>query len=312
MPPGSISAADDALLELEEAQDQFPAPSSDGAVFQIGNLDMIRNSTPRAPSIHASEVASTVGSTVMEGRDAFLKSITFWKSSSGDGPQQTSWAIKFLDPNSPDNNNGEDESAAHSILALNRKYTKPKDWLKKKVLGIDPSKSRLYVDSVGGVVTYSRIQFGDYLKLINGTSVKDLADSAQNDTENGALTSTAATEYMETCLERDGYLSIVTENKEMGDDILIQATIIKPKPNMKFKDMGMEVWWWGYLCVRGIEEGSIFEPTVLRETDHIVAVNDISCREMRPDAFATAIDRLDSDITITVLRRKQRWGGKFS
>jgi hypothetical protein len=306
-------AQDDASDLAEEAEDQFPAPGGEeeghGAPIQVmfDNMEMIRNSARRPPSIHASELASTVGSTVMGGRDAFLKSITFWKKEGQDNNlvDEMDWAINFLDPN-------DENSVASNALPVDSRKRKPKDWLKKAILGREPTKSRIYIDTVGGVLTLSRLQFGDYLKSVNGKSVKDLEQEGEI-TQDGSLAGVTAYKYMETCIERDGYLSIVTENKESGDDILIQATVIKPRPNMRFKDMGIEVWHWGYLCIRHIDKGSIFEPTVLRSNDHIVSVNNINCSELRPDAFATVMDRLgSSDITITVLRRKQRWGGKFS
>lgn len=69
------------------------------------------------------------------------------------------------------------------------------------------------------------------------------------------------------------------------------------------------VWYWGFLCIKSIKEDSIFEKTALKWTDQITAINDIDCQEMHPEQFAKAVKELPYDVTLTVLRRKQRWIG---
>jgi len=74
----------------------------------------------------------------------------------------------------------------------------------------------------------------------------------------------------------------------------------------------MVVWHWGYLCVKSIDKNSIFRKTVLKSTDHIVSINDIPCHKMKPETFVRIVNELPYDITLTVLRRKERWSGFFS
>ena len=85
---------------------------------------------------------------------------------------------------------------------------------------------------------------------------------------------------MDECIEKEGVLNIVTENN-MGGDILLHITIIKPRRDMTYHELGLLVWNWPYLCVHQINEGSIFEHTPIREMDQIRAINDIDCSKMR-------------------------------
>ena len=119
-----------------------------------------------------------------------------------------------------------------------------------------------------------------------------------------------ALDKMRDCFDKDGVLSISTANKE-GSDIMVQATIIKPRSDMKYEEMGMVVWFWGYLCIKSIDKDSVWKNTVLNPTDHIVSINDIECEKMSPEGFAQCINEIPGDITITVLRRKQRVSGRF-
>eukprot|EP00934_Nitzschia_sp_Nitz4_P001930 Nitzschia sp. Nitz4//scaffold39_size137210//34410//35183//NITZ4_003193-RA/size137210-processed-gene-0.56-mRNA-1//-1//CDS//3329550365//1930//frame0 len=248
---------------IDEESDAFPTSGPTRAFhFDIGALNMVSNSArPGPPSVATTELASVVGSVVGRPRDAFLKGMTF-------GPD-SEWAVEFVE-------GGE-------IGGIFKKRVKP----------------RLYVDTVGGVFTASRIQNGDYLRTINGEKVAYGTSPEE------------ATQRMKEALEKDGILSISTANKNLGNDILVQATIIKPSEETKFEDMGMVVWFWGYLCVREIDPEGFFSHTVLRPTDHIVSINDIECENLRPAQFATIFDGLEREVTITVLRRKQRWGGSF-
>lgn len=115
---------------------------------------------------------------------------------------------------------------------------------------------------------------------------------------------------MNECLEKDGVLNIVTENPH-GDDILIHVTIIKPRHDMNYDELGLVVWNWPYLCVRQINEGSIFRHTPIQEMDQIAAINDIDCSKMRTKAFAQCVGELPTEITITLIRRKHRYTGSF-
>ena len=118
------------------------------------------------------------------------------------------------------------------------------------------------MESVNGCFAWSKIQEGDNLKTINSKKIGPSYNAER------------AVEYMNQCLENDGFLSVSTGDKE-GDDILVEATIIKPRSDMTYEDMGMVVWHWGYLCIKSIDKSSIWRKTVLKSTDHIIAVNDI-------------------------------------
>lgn len=65
------------------------------------------------------------------------------------------------------------------------------------------------------------------------------------------------------------------------------------------------------LCIKSIDKDSLFRKTVLKSSDHIVSVNDILCDDMTPEQFAHVVSGLKDEITITVLRRKQRLSGMF-
>jgi type II secretory pathway component PulC len=146
---------------------------------------------------------------------------------------------------------------------------------------------------------YSHFQSGDHLLSIN----KQVIDPRE-------MTPDEARSYMNDCLTKDGVLNVVTENPN-GDDILINVTVIKPRRSMNYEDLGLIVWNWPYLCVRQINEGSIFEHTPVQETDQIVAINDIDCSKMRTRAFATCVEELPTELTITLIRRKHRYTGSF-
>jgi hypothetical protein len=160
-------------------------------------------------------------------------------------------------------------------------------------------RQKLYIDSVEGIFALSRIQEGDYLKSINQKRCGP------------SLNAERALERMNQFLENEGVLSVAVENKAQGDDILVQATIIKPRPNMTYEDLGMVVWVWGYLCIKSIDKQSIFKHSVLKSTDHIISINDIVCDGVTPEQFADIIQALPLEVTLTVLRRKQRLSGMF-
>lgn len=65
------------------------------------------------------------------------------------------------------------------------------------------------------------------------------------------------------------------------------------------------------LCIKSIDKDSIFKHTVLKPTDHIISINGIVCDNVQADAFAHVVQELTNEITITVLRRKQRFSGMF-
>lgn len=160
-------------------------------------------------------------------------------------------------------------------------------------------KQIIEIDSISGIVALSKLQIGDRVKYING---KKLGPSYNAE---------RATQQIEKVLKRgDGYLSITTGNSE-GIDILVQVTVIKSKPTLTYKDLGLIVWYWGTLCVKSISKDSIFHHSVLKSGDAIVSINDIDCQSVTAEGFEHIINELPKEITIVVKRGKQRWTGKF-
>lgn len=107
-------------------------------------------------------------------------------------------------------------------------------------------------------------------------------------------------------------LSSTTLKTSEGDDIVINVTVIKPRPEMTYDDLGLVVWNWPYLCVKEVREGSIFKHTAVQETDQIAAINDIDCSKMREKAFARCASELPAEITITLIRRRHRYTGSYT
>ena len=108
----------------------------------------------------------------------------------------------------------------------------------------------------------------------------------------------------------EGILNIITENPH-GDDIILHITVIKPRRDMDYTELGLVVWNWPYLCVHQVKEGSIFEHTPIREMDQITAINDIDCSKMREGGFAQCVAELPVELTISLVRRKHRYSGSF-
>jgi len=227
---------------------------------------------PPGPASEASTLATALASeinSVMHGpKDAFLRSVTFYKDRPEDNVDN--WSLTLLDPPS-----------------------RP-----ARRFGRGRKPARLIVGSVGGVVTLSSIREGDDLKSINGRKIGPSYNADR------------AMLLMDECLEEEGFLSIAVGNDE-GEDILIQVTVIKPCPHMKYEEMGMIVWKWGVLCIKEIAKDSIFKHTVLKEADHIISINDIVCEKMTPEDFAHVLSELPKEVHILIRRGRQRWSGKF-
>jgi hypothetical protein len=165
-----------------------------------------------------------------------------------------------------------------------------------------PKKRRkqiIEIDEIGGVVALSKLKLGDRLKYINGKKMGPSYNAER------------ATQYLQSCLlQTQGFLSVAVGNDE-GNDVLVQATVIKPNPNTTYEEMGMIVWVWGCLCIKSIANNPLFRQTVLKSSDHIVSINDIDCEDVTPEGFAHIVNELPIEITIVVKRGKQRWTGKF-
>ena len=274
--------ADNYDIDEEEEADAFPVSSGvgtggimidrDSMAMLSSNQNPFSSNVPSvANSASVTELASLVGSTVGMPKEAFLKSITFFKEQVD--TSDTGWGIQLSDR----------IGSFKGFRGLGKRKT-----------------NRVFVDSVSGFMALSKIEEGDYLKTINGQSVGSSVNAER------------ALQRMHNALDQDGYLHLTVKNREQyTDDILIHITVVKPDPDMKYEDMGAVVWFWGYLCVKSIKEDSVLSKTALRETDHIVSVNDISCQGLEVEQFKEIIDALPFELTFTVLRRKQRISGKF-
>jgi len=158
-------------------------------------------------------------------------------------------------------------------------------------------KPRFYIAEMHGILTESKLLPGDYIKSVNGRRLSPLLPPDQ------------AVQQMRTWYDKDGYLSIVAATND-GDDIVVEATIVIP--SLLYDTCGMIVWYWGYLCIKEIGKESPLFPTVLRETDHLKAINDVVLDKVTPERFASALDSfVNQPVTLSVLRRKQRATGKF-
>ena len=319
---------------------------------RIQQIDISR--IPRGPAGPPSEastistvLASEVGSFVHDPRDAFLRSITFYR------PKRRTNRGILCDINEDDDGEGTRASSrgrADWTLTLRDPPARrrPSRSGGRRSLSRAPSFGRsqpkLLIDEVGGTVALSSIKPGDELRSINGKKIGPSYNAGR------------AMLYLDECWKEDGYLSVAVGNEE-GDDILVQVTVIKPRPDMTYEDLGMVVWKWGVLCIHQINKDSvsryprtpavcsyahhqiparfhmiytytcactivcssllimchkqIFKKTVLKEADHIISVNDISCDKMTPEGFVHVVNELPKEIHILVRRGKQRWSGKF-
>ena len=197
------------------------------------------------PSV-ATELASSIGSVVHNGEDAFLRSITFKK----DKPEQeTVWDVQLKDPTSSEKS------------------------------------KKLIIDRIGGIACVSKIQVGDRLKCVNGKKIGPSYNAER------------AMALMKKSMEIDNYLSIMVGNKE-GADTLVQCTIIKSSPLLKYKNCGLVVWYWTNLVIKSIDRNSIFYNSALKSTDQIISINDIVLENAKPEEFAHCFDNLSYDVTM--------------
>jgi len=273
-------------------------------------------------SAATTQLATDVGSTIVRSRIPFLKSVTFFdpkifyrKEDEEDemaakedeangtttGEEEVDditveinnlhhWDIHLQDPPSD-----ETTMKGGGAIILRQKFTQSKIGT---ILKLNKT-PRFIVTDFEGLLEYSSFQCGDFLLSINKHIMDPRVTSAQD-----------ARDFMYECLEEEGVLNIVTENPH-GDDILINVTVIKPRRDMNYEELGLVVWNWPYLCVRQISEGSIFQHTPIQEMDQIAAINDIDCSKMRTKAFAQCVSELPTELTITLIRRKHRYTGSF-
>ena len=225
-PPANMAEEDcDTITELRPGGGLGETTTFDLRSMELPHQQANVASIPRGPPGPASEastlataLASEINSVMHGPKDAFLRSVTFYKDRPEDNVDN--WSLTLLDPPSrPGRRLGRASS-----------------------FGRKPA--RLIVGSVGGVVTLSSIREGDELKSINSRKIGPSYNADR------------AMLLMDECLEKEGFLSIAVGNDE-GDDILIQVTVIKPYPEMTYEEMGMIVWKWGVLCIKEIAKDSV-------------------------------------------------------
>ncbi|KAG7337963.1 hypothetical protein IV203_032096 [Nitzschia inconspicua] len=272
-----------------------PPASTEDQVFVIDNLpgslrDQVRTIQPaehsgddndsfHAPSVDTTYLASSVGSVVGPTRTAFLRSVTFSK----DEPDDLRWDITFSDDLPEEHNNGGGRKMQKSFLGLRRNKT-------------------VMVASISGHMRLSKIQVGDVVTKINHKTIGPSYNAErvskllqqQQDPSNG-----------------NNIISIQTGN-ENGIDTIVQVTIIKPRPDMTAKELGLGVWWWRGLCVRYITPKTLAAMTALKGDDELESVNDIILEDnVTPEGFERIVKELPCEVTIVVKRGKQRWSGQF-
>lgn len=156
------------------------------------------------------------------------------------------------------------------------------------------------IETMTGVIAESKLQIGDRIKSVNAKKIGFSYNASR------------AMKLIDESVKRDGWLCLEVGNAA-GEDILVQATLIKPRPDMTCREMGLTAWIWGPLCIHEIAKESLFASSVLKEADEILSVNDIDCwgTKVAPEAFHNIIDQLPREVTVIVKRGKQRWTGKF-
>eukprot|EP00984_Skeletonema_dohrnii_P001639 scaffold527_cov133-Skeletonema_dohrnii-CCMP3373.AAC.2 len=280
-------------------------------------------------SAATTQLATDVGSTVVRSRIPFLKSVTFFdpeiyyrkdEAAAEEGNDTTDNVDDENNNTDVDDDDVDDDdddvtveinNIQHWDVHLQDPPSENEDNQTKKSLRQKISQSklgtvlklnktpRLIIQDYEGLLEYSSIQSGDSLLSINKHVIDPRTTTAQD-----------ARRFMNECVEEEGVLNIVTENPH-GEDVLINVTVIKPRRDMNYNELGLVVWNWPYLCVRQINEGSIFEHTPIQEMDQIAAINDIDCSKMRTKAFAQCVLELPVELTITLIRRKHRYTGSF-
>ena len=340
--------ADEEYDTFDDTTDAAGAISSSSSnnflLFDAASIAHVNATASAAASPHSAasrgtrsaattQLATDVGSTVVRSRIPFLKSVTFFdphiyyrkEEAASAGEEQengTTGAEAEENGNTEEeivdvDNYLDDDDVTVEINNLQHwdiylqdppyeERHKKKNILHQKftqskigtVLKLNKT-PHFIVQDFEGLLEYSSFQSGDSLLSINKLVMDPRVTTAQD-----------ARNFMNECVEKEGVLNIVTENPN-GDDILINVTVIKPRREMNYNELGLIVWNWPYLCVRQVNEGSIFEHTPIQEMDQIAAINDIDCSKMRTRAFAKCVSELPTELTITLIRRKHRYTGSF-
>lgn len=268
---------------MSTTEAQSSSANESATIITFDNIPRsLRRGPPSVANTAATTLASESGSVLGPPANAFSRSITFFKpktskeneeNGSGGDSNEGSWNVVLMDPPTP--------SSSRNRFARSSK-----------------DNQKLLIESLEGTAALGRLEPGDALKKINGKRIGPSYNAQR------------AMELMREKYNEEGFLSIAVGNDD-GDDVLVQATLIKPKAKMTAEDLGITVWKWGVLVIKEIEPESLFSHTVLKATDHLTSINDILCEDMDPDTFHNLVKEFPSEITIVVKRGKQRWTGKF-
>mmetsp|Transcript_54649 Transcript_54649/g.132721 ORF Transcript_54649/g.132721 Transcript_54649/m.132721 type:complete len:343 (+) Transcript_54649:77-1105(+) len=295
--PAGLVALGSGRPRNDDDNDDDAAAHTDDEVGS-GQNDSVGNFSAGQLSVDTTRIASSVGSIVRASREAFLRSVTFMK----DQPDDLVWDLVFQDPT-----NQYKRSLSGTILQSFSRRGSDDENIVSNNGGTDLSIRRkkkksdqlVKIASIGGHLSLSKLQVGEVVTKINS---KKIGPSYNAQRCNDLLNKFLDTE--------DGIVSVQTGN-DGGIDTIVQVTVIKPDPKMTCKDLGLTVWFWRGLCIKGIDPGSMFSHTALKMDDELERVNDIDVQNLQPEAFHRIIDELPYEVTIEVKRGKQRWSGMF-
>jgi hypothetical protein len=303
-----------------------------------------------APSIDTTVLASSVGTRVGPTRNAFLKCVAFHL----DEPHDLQWDIVFSDDNI---NNDNDHTNTNVMNGNGQSQRRDIGKGLSNLLGGRIRRGRgrgrgaVYIESISGHLTLSRIQPGDVVTKINRKTIgpsynaarcMDLVHQLQEQqppppqvqlphqpqeqqgqappppqaprrNENAPPTPPTLPQpkLQDPLSSLSPILSIQTGN-DAGVDTIVQVTVIKPRPDMTAKELGLTVWWWRGLCIHYIDQNSLFAMTPLKSEDELESINDICLIDSVTVAdFERIVKELPCEITLIVKRGKQRWTGQF-
>lgn len=203
---------DDERLEADEDEDEVGDLQGGGGIL-LGNLPNFDADR----SVATTQLATEVGSMMGVSKTPFLKSFTIQRR-------------KTVSPT---------ENAAPSADNVEEPDTVEIDWGSLEFKDVKVKrKNRVMVQNLRGLIAqdYSGIKEGDYVHSIDLEPVS----SSSSDAESVQNKLAQPTELPYFCL---------ATTFPTGNDVWVQATIIKPDRDMTLEEMGMTVWFWGYVSV---------------------------------------------------------------
>jgi hypothetical protein len=214
---------EDEVLGGDSDDDQLadlPAVGDGTGRILLDNLPMHFNSDR---SVATTQLATEVGSVMGVSKTPFLKSFTVKRRQ------------KVAETTTDNANEEEPETVAVDWGSLEFKDVKVK------------RKKRVMVQNLRGLIAqeYSGIKEGDYVHSIDLQPVS--LKSSEWDAEKVKTTIDEPSELPYFCL---------ATTFPTGNDVWVQATIIKPDPDMTLEEMGMTVWFWGFVSTQYLRKRS--------------------------------------------------------